>query len=46
MTIETWMAFTAAAVILIAVPGPTVMLVISYALSRGKALSSGRLPES
>lgn len=36
MTIETWMAFTAAAVILIAVPGPTVMLVISYALSRGK----------
>src|SRR5690606_16212742 len=36
MTIETWMAFTATAVILIAVPGPTLMLIISYALSRGK----------
>ena len=41
MTIETWMAFTAAAVILIAVPGPTVMLVISYALSRGKGAVIG-----
>ncbi|HLW26896.1 MAG TPA: LysE family translocator [Kiloniellales bacterium] len=35
MMVETWLAFTVAAAVLVAVPGPTVMLVIGYALSRG-----------
>lgn len=35
MTIETWLAFTAATVVLLIIPGPTILLVISYALGRG-----------
>lgn len=35
MTLETWLAYSFAAAVLIGVPGPTVMLVIAYALSRG-----------
>lgn len=36
MSIELWLAFVAASAILLAVPGPTVLLVISYALGHGK----------
>lgn len=36
MPIETWLAFAAAAAILLAIPGPTVLLVISYALGHGR----------
>ncbi|WP_026783895.1 LysE family translocator [Pleomorphomonas koreensis] len=36
MSIELWLAFVAASAILLAIPGPTVLLVISYALSHGK----------
>ena len=36
MSIELWLAFTAASAVLLAIPGPTVLLVISYALSHGK----------
>ena len=36
MPIENWLAFTAAAAILLAIPGPTVLLVISYALGHGR----------
>lgn len=36
MPIENWLAFTVAAAILLAVPGPTILLVISYALGHGR----------
>ena len=35
MTIETWLAFTAATTLLLVIPGPTVLLVVSYALGQG-----------
>lgn len=35
MTIETWLAFTAATSLLLVIPGPTVLLVVSYALGQG-----------
>ena len=35
MSIETWLAFTAASAVLLIMPGPTILLVISYALGRG-----------
>jgi threonine/homoserine/homoserine lactone efflux protein len=35
MAIETWLAFVAATVVLLIIPGPTVLLVVSYALGRG-----------
>ena len=35
MTIETWLAFAAASTILVIIPGPTVLLVVSYALGQG-----------
>lgn len=35
MTLETWSAFAAATAILLVIPGPTILLVISYALGQG-----------
>ncbi len=35
MTFETWLAFVAATAILLVIPGPTVLLVVSYALGQG-----------
>jgi threonine/homoserine/homoserine lactone efflux protein len=35
MAIETWLAFVAATAVLLIVPGPTVLLVVSYALGQG-----------
>ena len=35
MTIETWLAFAAASAVLLIIPGPTVLLVVSYALGQG-----------
>lgn len=35
MTLETWLAFTAASAVLLIIPGPTILLVISYALGQG-----------
>lgn len=35
MSFETWIAFTAASVVLLVIPGPTILLVISYALGQG-----------
>ena len=34
MTLETWAAFTAASAILLVIPGPTVLLVVSYSLGQ------------
>lgn len=36
MSIETWLAFAAASCIMLAIPGPTILLVISYALGHGR----------
>ena len=36
MSVEHWLAFCAASAILLAIPGPTVLLVISYALGHGR----------
>lgn len=35
MTLETWLAFVAASTILLIIPGPTILLVISYGLGQG-----------
>jgi threonine/homoserine/homoserine lactone efflux protein len=35
MPIETWVAFAAATSILLIIPGPTILLVVSYALGQG-----------
>src|SRR5215475_2530864 len=35
MTLETWLTFVAASAILLIIPGPTVLLVVSYALGQG-----------
>ena len=36
MSVEIWLAFVAASAVLLAIPGPTVLLVISYALGHGR----------
>lgn len=36
MPLDHWLAFVAASAILLAIPGPTVLLVISYALGHGR----------
>jgi threonine/homoserine/homoserine lactone efflux protein len=36
MSVELWLAFAVASIALLAIPGPTVMLVVSYALGRGR----------
>jgi homoserine/homoserine lactone efflux protein len=35
MTIEIWLAFVAASAVLLVIPGPTILLVMSYALGQG-----------
>jgi threonine/homoserine/homoserine lactone efflux protein len=40
MSIEHWLAFVAASAILLAIPGPTILLVISYALGHGRGVAS------
>src|SRR5512139_4273263 len=35
MTFESWAAFAAASAVLLIIPGPTVLLVVSYALGQG-----------
>lgn len=36
MSLEMYLAYVAAAVVVLAVPGPTIMLVVSYSLAEGK----------
>lgn len=36
MQIDLWLAFTAASIVLLAIPGPTILTVISYSASRGR----------
>jgi threonine/homoserine/homoserine lactone efflux protein len=40
MPFENWIAFVAASAILLAIPGPTILLVISYALGHGRKAST------
>jgi threonine/homoserine/homoserine lactone efflux protein len=40
MSLDHWLAFVAASAILLAIPGPTVLLVISYALGHGRKPAS------
>src|ERR1700754_4228970 len=35
MSFETWLAFVAATAVLLVIPGPTIMLVLSYTLGQG-----------
>lgn len=44
MAIEVWIAFVLASSALLAVPGPTVMLVVSYALGRGRSSGWSTVP--
>ena len=44
MPLELWLAFVAASSALLAVPGPTVMLVVSYALGRGRQSGWATVP--
>lgn len=39
MSLEHWLAFVAASAVLLAIPGPTILLVISYALSHGRKVA-------
>lgn len=36
MPLENWLAFAGASAVLLAIPGPTVLLVVAYALSHGR----------
>jgi threonine/homoserine/homoserine lactone efflux protein len=44
MALELWLAFAAASTALLAIPGPTVMLVVSYALGQGRASGWATVP--
>jgi len=35
MGLDVWLAFTAASIVLLIIPGPTILLVVSYALGQG-----------
>lgn len=39
MTLDHWLAFAAASAVLLVIPGPTILLVISYALGHGRRLA-------
>jgi threonine/homoserine/homoserine lactone efflux protein len=39
MTLETWLAFTAATLVLLIIPGPTILLVVSYAIGQGSRVA-------
>jgi threonine/homoserine/homoserine lactone efflux protein len=44
LSLEIWIAFSLASAALLAVPGPTVLLVVSYALGRGRASALATVP--
>ncbi len=39
MELATWFAFAAASLVLLFIPGPTILLVVSYALTQGKRVA-------
>ena len=44
MSLEIWIAFALASTLLLTIPGPTVMLVVSYALGRGRDSAWATVP--
>ena len=44
MSLELWIAFTLASSALLAIPGPTVMVVVSYALAKGRSSAWATVP--
>lgn len=44
IALETWLAFVAASAVLLVIPGPTITLVISYALAQGKRSAWATVP--
>ena len=44
MSIEMWLAFVVASLALLSIPGPTVLLVVSYVLGRGRATGWATVP--
>ena len=44
MTLATWFAFAAASTVLLLIPGPTVLLVVSYALTQGRKVAIATAP--
>ena len=44
MALEVWLAFAFASLVLLAIPGPTVLLVVSYALARGRSSAWATVP--
>ncbi|SOH92420.1 Threonine/homoserine/homoserine lactone efflux protein [Monaibacterium marinum] len=44
MLFETWLAFAIASAVLVAIPGPTVMLVVSFALGQGRRSAWATVP--
>ena len=44
IALETWLAFVAASAVLLVIPGPTITLVISYALTHGKRSAWATVP--
>jgi threonine/homoserine/homoserine lactone efflux protein len=44
MPLEIWIAFALASAVLLTIPGPTVMLVVSYALGRGRDSAWATVP--
>jgi len=44
MSFEIWLAFLAASTVLILIPGPTVMMLIGYGLSRGHGVALYAMP--
>lgn len=44
MSFDLWIAFVCATAIMVAIPGPTVMLVVSYALSHGRRSGWATVP--
>ena len=39
MPLETWLTFVAASAVLLVIPGPTILLVVSYALGQGRRVA-------
>lgn len=39
MSLELWLAFVAASAVLVVIPGPTVLMAMSYALSQGRCVA-------
>lgn len=39
MTLDLWLTFVAASTVLLLIPGPTILLVLSYALSKGRSVA-------